>query len=325
LQLKQDRKVFDIVTMILSLIFPVVLSLFLSIIMKKDFSQIIQKSVWTALPFAFLFRTVINVTNKISYKKMPISPFTIIGFYINQLEILKVINNTIHKGKEIQVDNRLGGSYYKLIYPEGIEIWVGVNSSQRIENVLPFFKGKNINALEIACPVDDPKSPYRGAFTAWPQPCVSKDEHPPIVFDTPDYLLHSEGKFPKKVDVSLTAFASHIRVFQNQREFFLDGEDDFTESTKSFVSGGLSKFSKDGKDKPEAYAVFTGTVKNAKLVENTETLMNFFWISVETLNIDIDVVVDRRMLKSTPRKGNVVRVSAWIVGDWIEHASVEQA
>lgn len=319
MQLKQDRKIFNIITMIISLLFPIFLSLAVSAVLNESFNVIFRTAIWSALPFAFLFRTIINITNRINYRKMPITPFTIIGFYINQLEILKVINNTIHKGKEIQVNSRLGGSYYKLIYPEGIEIWVGVNSNKRIENVLPFFKGKNINTLEILSPIDDPKSPYRGAFTACADSGRSKENECPIVFDAPDYLLHANDRFPKTANVSLTAFASHIKVFENYKAFYLDGEEDYSVSPKSFVSGGLSKFSKDGKEKPEAYAVFTGTVKNARLIENTETLMNFYWISVETLNLDIDVVADRRMLKSTPKKGNIVRVSAWIVGDWTEH------
>lgn len=266
-----------------------------------------------------------KISNKISCNKMPITPFTIIGFYINQLEVLKIINNAVHNGKKINVKSRLGGWYYKLVYPEGIEIWIGVNSSERVENVLPFFKGENINTLQITKPIDDPKSPYKGAFTAWAYSCSgqSKDDFendcPSIVFDTPDYLMHAGGKFPKTVNIFLTAFASHINVFKNKREFILHKDTDLMFSTKSYVSGGLNTISKDGDEQPEAYAVFTGTVKKAQLIENTETLMNFYWISVETLQVSIDVVADKRMLKSTPKPGSIVRVSAWIVGDWIEH------
>lgn len=318
MQLKQDRRIFNIFTIIISLLFAMFLSLLLSLLLDKDFVEVYQKAIWSMLPFSFLFRTIVNIVNKISYNKMPITPFTIIGFYIDQLETLKVINNAIHKGKEIQVDSKPGGSYYKLAYPEGIEIWVGVNARKRIENVLPFFKGKNINTLEIMCPINDPKSPYRGAFSAWAWKSREKDEELPIVFDAPDYLMHAGDNFPKTAKVSLTAFASQIKVFESKEDFFLDDEDEFP-STTSFISGGISKFSTEEKEKPEAYAVFTGTVQSAKLIENPETLMNFYWISVESLNIDIDVVADKRMLKSIPKKGNIVRVSAWIVGDFIEH------
>lgn len=314
MQLRQDRRAFDIITFIISLVFPFLFSFVMSLFLNEGFSEILKISIWTALPFAFLLRGIIKLNFKKAYKKMPWSHFTSVGFYINQLDLLKIINLSIYKGEKIEVP-KYGGKYFRLSYPEGIEIWVSVNSNNNLESITPFFRGKNVNKIKVVSKVQNPYSIYKGAFSAW---AGIEEECFPLIFDNPDFVNHSDISFPEYADITLTAFSQKIKVVENKRNFE-GAQFSMAPSDKSSFKLVQTNLDSPRSELPKTHVSFTGIVKDAQLLENSETLMKFYWLSVETLYLVVDVVVDRRMLKSTPRIGNIVDVTGWLAGDWVKH------
>ena len=87
-------------------------------------------------------------------------------------------------------------------------------------------------------------------------------------------------------------------------------------AAQSFIPTGLFTT---GDVSPMSHALFHSIVQDSASIKNTETGHDFHWLSVETLALTIDVLVDPKLLPAIPVPGNVVRVSAWLIGDWTAH------
>jgi hypothetical protein len=321
MQLIMDKKVFDWVALIASLLFGFTSSLIFSAVTGESFGSVLQFGLWAALPFAFFFRTLIRVSRKRRYKKLPPTYLTAIGCYLNQLELVQLILLVLAHGRKTVVTEGEGGEYYCLHLSKGIEIWTAVNKRKEVEMLLPFFRGTNCNRVKISEALGSRKTSYEGAFLAWRGEDPADLEGFPFVFSVPDFAYHAGKPSPYMADIALTAFASQLLFFHSETEYLERQGEVYKIAAKSFfASGMLQQDPGPGEHKmPSAQAVFTGTILDARFLENRATRMTFLWLQVDTLQLVIEVVADRRLLKKLPVKGSIVKVTGWLTGDWLEH------
>jgi len=251
-------------------------------------------------------------------KKPGVSHLSTIGFHVadvNEFGMLGVyVKDT---GETIEKRDNMDGFYKRLCYPNGVELWVYLKDGL-ICNLEPHFRGIHKNPVRVVKGFQDPKDEYSGVFeaSAGIDP-TGKDQSGelPLVFSCPSFAIHSQEKLPKIVDLSVTVFSSKINVFKNV--------DEFHKKMKDFApnfyipTGTFDPTTNKLKEPPEPHQWFAGEVKEAKKLINPKTGIEFYWMSVETLVMPLDVLADRRLIDNTPENGNIVEVHGWFTGDWI--------
>jgi hypothetical protein len=230
-----------------------------------------------------LFVILVNVIHK--PKSVKTSPFTMLGIYGSESEqASKLSSEAVEKGLRIEVPSGEMGAYYQLVLSEGVELWVAVDNTQNIVDGMPYFRARNRNKVVIKGDQPAKSGKWFGYFSAAP----SEGTEFPFLFDCPDYLVHVKERFPKEVEVSLTGFVNRINVFDSEKEF----KDKSHMATESFIPSGTFE-PKDGKVKhPTPEAVFSGVIQEGMLLTNSKTSEQFYWASVKTLSLTIDIVVD---------------------------------
>ncbi len=224
-------------------------------------------------------------------------------------------------GVRHKVPARMGGTYYQLAVPEGPEIWVAVNTAGEVEGFTPYFRAGNKNRVSIRNRVENPDWRYEGGFYAWAAGENAEDEGTsfPFVFDCPDYAIHAGGKFPDPALVTLTGFVHNMQIFMDEDDFYKCQDKDFHLAAESFIPTGLFNEKLEKNDPPAATALFAGRLEETGTIKNSMTGKAFFRARIKTLALTMDIVADPKQLESIPGKGNIVQVSAWLVGDWAEH------
>ena len=138
----------------------------------------------------------------------------------------------------------------------------------------------------------------------------------PFVFDVPDRDLHGEFVLPAHRKVQLTAFAHELDIYENEEEFARKQEEEAPGQIKfapeSFMPIGL--FGDEGAE-PRAEALFTGKVLRGGWIRNDASGQFFYWMLVQTLGCEIDVVADRRLIgEQEVREGSIVSGTFWLSG-----------
>jgi hypothetical protein len=218
-----------------------------------------------------------------------------------------------------------GGRYLRWRGSAGQELWLQVGAEGSLVGMVPHFaSGRSSVRVRVEAHIHRPKeSTLDGALHAWALP--PEDTEPPLdpeleglypfVFDTPDAATYSSLELPARVSAEIAAFAHQIEAFESPDVFDLAQQDPgLRMASQSFIPSGL--FSPDGErtEPPEAYALFTGHVVDAGLLENSLTGLGFYWVLVDTLGGRYDVCVDRSLLPSAPARGSIVQGSFWLSG-----------
>ncbi|MEW5822554.1 MAG: hypothetical protein AB1782_20340 [Cyanobacteriota bacterium] len=232
----------------------------------------------------------------------------------NNIEFEKICSNILKTGYKYSISNGTGGAYYKLSNPEGPELWIGVNRNGEFETFIPNFASQNINKVIINEVITNPDIPFEGVYVAKIFPSDNTKEFFPLIFETPHHLLMAYDNYPKEVQLSLSAFAENIKVFNSEEEFKLSQDGEITFATESFFPVGQIISDEMNSIVPEATAHINGIIKNASLLTNSRTSENFYNITVSTLNLYIDIIADTTLIKDTLQPGSIASVNAWMVG-----------
>ena len=136
------------------------------------------------------------------------------------------------------------------------------------------------------------------------------------MFDVPDHKIVSNIVLPQTLDIQLSAFAQEFSYYESETAFSSGQEDEPKWAAQSFVPSGLFNFDEE-KDSgpPEALGIFAGVIKESEKKTNQFTEQDYYWMLVDTLGGEIDVVADLRYFdQKPPQKGGVVHGQFWLSG-----------
>jgi hypothetical protein len=213
---------------------------------------------------------------------------------------------------------------FYLVYTDssGAEIYLQGNFNQELVGFNPHFAGKSRRVVSLTKAIERDSSELDGGFHAWANPSDENVEisgEYPFVFDVPDFRAIEIAEFPQITQIQLTAFASNdFKVFANEEDYQNAQDSELKYASKMFVPSGLFAF--DEKDNSVDLSVvrpvgmFAGEIKEFELKTNELSGEKFYWIFVETLGGDVDVVIDPKYVPVEPNTGGIVSGTFWLSG-----------
>lgn len=242
------------------------------------------------------------------------SNFSHIGFPIQTQDEFQTL---ISQAMEVSAPVPAGDAFYFLYTdPSGAMLWMQMDENKQFCGVNPHFKGESRRKVQLVESIDRSESPLDGALKAWAMDTNEEalTEAYPFVFDLPDFKTNEIDSFPKEVEIQLAAFPREFRAFDSEDEFYQSQGEGATLSAQAFIPTGL--FSPDGQPihPPQAYGIFTGIIKDARLRTNRMTGAPFFWMMVESLGGEVDVIAEAGIFKQLPQIGGVVQGQFWLSG-----------
>lgn len=249
------------------------------------------------------------------------SNFSNIGFNVTtQEELQQLLRKVYRTSKQIKISE---GVYSVFTDASGSQLFMQFNKKNEFLGVNPHFKGKSRRTVCLIHTIDRPESELDGAFQCWADP--SEENNPdsglyPFVFDLPDFKTIGQIDFPKNFDIQLTAFAQELSVYDSEEEYDESQTSDLKWATQSFVPSGLFSFGEEEKDPspPQATGIFTGIIRQFEKKRNELTGDEFYWLLVDTLGGEVDIVADIRYFEKTPIANGIVQGAFWLSGQLID-------
>lgn len=244
------------------------------------------------------------------------SHFSCIGFDITSEEDL--IRTTQHL-LESAVDVACFYGRYRKWSDSGIEMWLHFNEKNEFIGITPSYVASSSIPVAITAELEN-DYPFDGTFHAWLNPGDNEPESGdfPFVFDIPDRACFAKLETPKFVQMSLSAFAYDIAVFDDEAEFYDSQTEEPSFAVESFIPSGLF-VDEDAKDsQATATAFFAGKILISEIKTNPLTGLNFYWAKVKTLGCELDILIDPATCPELPAAGKIVSGSFWLCGSFVK-------
>jgi hypothetical protein len=205
------------------------------------------------------------------------------------------------------------GHYLRWTGSSGEELWLQIDSQDRVIGFNPHFTGKSSIRLGLSGSFRrEGDSPLDATFQAWADPQQDNPDSGayPLVFDVPDAATYPDLDLPRLVVAQIAAFAHEIKVYESPEAF--GSEPDQSVASQAFVPIGL--LSEDDADLPESMAMITGHVTESSAIENEITGQRFYSALIESYAGNYDVVIDRTLISERPPVGGVISGVFWLSG-----------
>lgn len=249
-----------------------------------------------------------------------ISNLSDLGFIIQtEEEYFKLAEKAYSLGKPMKVSE---GTYFCYSQKSGIELWVQMDNANEFMGLNPHYAGKSKRKVNLFEKVDRPDSELDGAYYSW---ATNSNESKvgeglyPFIFDLPDFQIYSNIELPKAVEVQLTAFARELACYKSENDFLKSqNNSEIKLSPRSFVPNGSDYETEELNIVEEAFGAFSGYIIEFKKLENELTGNDFYWLLVDTLGGEIDVVADPKFFDKDPMVGGVIHGQFWLSGRIID-------
>jgi hypothetical protein len=233
----------------------------------------------------------------------------------------EMIMHVLEVAKPVQVSR---GFYLVYTDSSGAEIYLQGNFDQELVGFNPHFAGKSRRTVALKRAIERDSSQLDGGFHAWANPPdgLSDEGDYPFVFDVPDFRAVEVSEFPQKAEIQLTAFASNdFKIFANEEDYQNAQESELKYASKMFVPSGLFAFDESDINVDlsvvRPVGMFAGEIKEFELKTNELSGEKFYWLLVETLGGEVDVVVDPKYVPNEPNIGGIVSGTFWLSGKLI--------
>ena len=237
-----------------------------------------------------------------------------IGFPVKTDEDVNVlITETINRVEAMQCPQ---GVYLRFSDESGAEIFLQGNIKQELIGFNPHFDGTSRRFVRLTEAIERDSSELDGGFYAVANPSQENDAGDyRFVFDAPDFRVYKELRLPAGREIQLTAFASNdFKIYENERAFLDAQTDGLKSSAKSFTASGLFAANENNDAPPRPIAIFSGEIKAFELRTNELSKENFYWLLVETLGGEVDVVADPKLIAVEPQIGGIIAGQFWLSG-----------
>ncbi len=209
------------------------------------------------------------------------------------------------------------GTYLHWSSPSGVELWLQVDADNSLVGMNPHFSGESAVRVGLnGRVVRSDGTSLDGAFQGWADPTGDDPESGcyPFVFDSPDFQLHQDLRFPAIVKAQVAAFAQEVSFFPSPDAYAASQTGEVKFASESFIPSGLFSPAGERTEPPAARAVFTGRILKTETRENELTGRRFWWALVETYGGTFDVIIDPELLERTPKVGGVLFGGFWLSG-----------
>jgi len=239
-----------------------------------------------------------------------------IGFPVqNEQDLYSLAEKVAQKAKPHEVNE---GFYLSYQDPSGAAIWLHADQQRQISGMNPHFVGPSVMTVKIVRSLHKEKDhAFEGSYFAWAAPEDEKDHQEgayPFLFDAPDFLRHSQQKFPAVLQVQVAAFAHELEIFATEEEFTQVPGDGPSMAPESFIPAGLFPAEGTESASPTAHALMSGHVLDAQKRTNQLTGKSFWWLQIQSYAAIYDAVVDPVLLRTDPKPGTIVKGSFWLSG-----------
>ena len=247
------------------------------------------------------------------------SNFSNIGFNVSTEDEFQKLLEKAHKlSHQIKINE---GAYSAYTDNSGAELYIQFNTINECIGANPHFKGKSKRTVCLTNTVERPESELDGAFHCWAAPTETDNPDSgayPFIFDVPDFKTIGEIQFPKNFDIQLAAFAQELTMYQNEKEYSGKQLSELQFATQSFVPSGLfSPGEVEDPGPPQALGFFTGNIKQLERKRNALTNEEFYWLLVDTLGGEVDVVADIKFFEKEPVVNGILQGQFWLSGQLI--------
>ena len=247
------------------------------------------------------------------------SNFSNVGFKVTvEQDYYQLIDKVYKVSSPVKVN---GGTYFIYTDDSGAELYIQVSNKNECIGVNPHFKGKSKRTVCLTNSFQRPESELDGAFHCWADP--TEENNPdsgvyPFVFDLPDSKTIGQMEFPKNVEIQLAAFAQELHIYQSEKEYFDSQTTEMKLAAQSFIPSGLfSVDEENGSNPPKAFGFFTGIIKAYERKTNLFTGEAYYWLLVDTLGGEVDVVAELKYFEKEPSVNGVVQGQFWLSGKLI--------
>ncbi|MEM7035792.1 MAG: hypothetical protein AAF570_02360 [Bacteroidota bacterium] len=230
-----------------------------------------------------------------------------IGFQVSGIDDFRALAEMVYyKGTGF----RAGESFYVRYHDaSGAELWLQIDAHKKVVGMNPHFAGSLRRSVQVTDAISRSESPMDGAFAGrfpFQTPGSSDVQWKEFIFDMPDAYLLPSLRLPATVDLELSGFASQIECYPTAEVPSLGNEAyAFDGSTFSMVTD---------KGPNEAHASISGIVRAQDTRENRQSGRSFYWMKVETLGGELDLVADPAICNQPPVIGGVVAGTFWLSG-----------
>jgi len=240
-----------------------------------------------------------------------------IGFDIqNEEDFYSLVERAYEKSTSLKTTK---GTYFQFSDKCGAELWIQMNKNNELIGANPHFNGKSKRKVSITASIERSASVLDGAFHSWAYPMENDNPESgvyPFVFDVPNHKKYVGIETPQTIEIQLSAFAQEFDYYESEDAFANGQQSEPKWASQSFVPSGLFNPG-DGNDPnpPEALGLFAGIIKQTEKRKNEFTGQEFYWMHVDTLGGEIDVLADLRFFENTtPKVGGVVHGQFWLSG-----------
>jgi hypothetical protein len=236
-----------------------------------------------------------------------------IGFNIDtEDEFAALIEKSFETASQIEVP---WGFYIHFIDSSGAELWTQLNLDGEFIGFHPHFHGNSRRVVSLTKEIEGEESELDGMFYAWANPKEPNDPESgeyPFVFNVPDIKVLNRLEYPSIREIQLTAFSIDLEFYPNEDDYYGSQDEELQFAVESFMPIGL--FSEDEEETPEPYAVFSGVVQQSEVRTNQMTGEKFYWMLVDTLGGEVDVVASTDLCESLPNPLSIIQGQFWLSG-----------
>ncbi len=232
-----------------------------------------------------------------------------IGFGVeNQEEFVELVYKLLELATPIEVEE---GFYLKFTDSSGAELWLIFNDGEELVATTPSYDGYSKRTVFLTSSIQHQNCCLSASIYSWAG-SFSQDDHDygvyPFVFEYPGVKSISEFHLPVKADVQISAFVVEIQYFEQEKEFALaQSKEEIELSPQSFIPVGL--FSEQGElvdDAISNFAFFSGQIKDCNRLKNSITNQEFYWLLIDTLGGEVDVLANLSHFKHEPQINGII-------------------
>jgi len=212
------------------------------------------------------------------------------------------------------------GTYVRYCDTSGAELWIQLNASNEFIGMNPHFFGKSRRRAALIQKIEKEHVDLDGAFLAWAleddKDFKDKKGLFPFVFDLPDFDTIIDLTLPKIFELQLVGFAMNFDCFDNSEIYYqFIGEKEYHFSDKAFIPVGIIQDNSLRNDlNTNAVGLLSGEILELLESKNELTNEKYYWLLVDTLGGEIDILVNKKYITNTPTVGNIILAQCWLSG-----------
>ncbi len=236
--------------------------------------------------------------------------FSDIGIHLNDEnpwdDFIAILEANLDNGYEVQTT---GGQRYAVIcIDDTIEFWLPINDDGEMEADLFELHYDTGKWSTVKSPkwISKENDGMQRLLTLW----QIEDEFP-FNAVVPNAACCPEFIEDEKYKCQIACFVEQIDVYTDEEDY--NERDDSHFAVQSFFPiGQFTQCNGNDDDSENAKAIINGVVKNIIPKTNSYTKCDYFLLTVESLEMEFDLLVDAKELPESASVGNIISATVWM-------------